>query len=55
MLISFLSACRVDFRVCGLVLDEYFLRLSNGLWTPRGSKPKGYETQDYPDDGEVVT
>src|SRR5215208_2736595 len=55
MPISFLSACRADFRVCALVLDEYLLRLSNGLWTPRGSEPKGYETQDYPYDGKVVT
>src|SRR5215217_1093680 len=55
MPISFLAACRADFRVCALVLDEYLLRLSNGLWTPRGSEPKGYETQDYPYDGKVVT
>src|SRR5215217_9256191 len=55
MPISFLAACRADFRVCALVLDEYLLRLSNGLWTPRGSEPKCYETQDYPYDGKVVT
>src|SRR5215211_7752522 len=55
MPISFLSACRADFRVCCLVLDEYLLRLSDGLRTPRGSEPKGYETQDYPYDGKVVT
>src|SRR5215207_11774566 len=55
MPISFLSACRPNVRVCALVLDEYLLRLSNGLWTPRGSEPKGYETQDYPYDGKVVT
>src|SRR5215217_77566 len=55
MPISFLSACRPNVRVWALVLDEYLLRLSNGLWTPRGSEPKGYETQDYPYDGKVVT
>src|SRR5829696_2500777 len=54
MPISFLAACRPNVRVYGLVLDEYLLRLSNGLWTLRGSEPKGDESQYYPQDGKVV-